>query len=510
MIDPATERVLVFAPRGRDAELACAVLAKHDIEAVRCGNARALVAKLGEGAGCTLVTTDVLDHDLQRELGALLAEQPPWSDAPFVVLASGTGAARDSAFDLGNVTVLERPIAPQTLLTAVRAALRGRRRQYDARRAIMQRDQFLAMLGHELRNPLSAIVLASHPLPMSTAVLAQTEKRLAIIARQAQHLTHLVNDLLDVARVSTGKVQLRREAVDIGATIRNCLESLEARAHERSLAFVAAPASDVIIEGDAGRIEQVIGNLVTNAIKYSPVGRTIAVSSAVHGDWCEIRVRDQGIGIAPDMIEHVFDLFAQADGSLDRSEGGMGIGLALVDRLVRLHGGTVSVTSAGIGLGSEFVVRLPIGHPPVKLASVPHAGDDAGPPLRVVVVDDNADLLELTSVMLREIGCVVETAVDGEEGLARIVAMRPDLALVDIGLPKLDGFEVAKLVRERGQPIVLVAVSGYGQRHDKERSAAAGFDQHLTKPVTPPTLIGLVSEVRAELARRKFADKRPG
>ena len=512
MSAPANERVLVFAPRGRDAELTCALLDRHGIEVTRCATARDLVAGIHGDAGCAILTSEVLDRELHRELHGWFAAQPPWSDFPVIVLTRGTGAARDTSFDLGNMTILERPVAPPTLLAAVRAALRGRRRQYDAQAAIRQRDQFLAMLGHELRNPLAAIVLAAEPLAAEGASPAILGKRLALVARQSHHLTRLVNDLLDVARVTSGKLQLRREAVDLDATIRDCIEAATPRATERAIGFATSLASGAIIEGDAGRLDQVIGNLLGNAIKYSPPGRMITVSSARSGDGCEVRIRDQGIGIATEMLPRVFDLFAQADASLDRSEGGMGIGLALVDRLVRLHRGTVSVSSAGLGQGSEFVVWLPFGDPPRVAIASPAAVATLSRPLRVVIVEDNPDLLELTQTVVESLGCATEIAADGEEGLERIVTTHPDLALVDVGLPKLDGYELARRVKQRlVTPPTLVAVTGYGQHSDRTRALAAGFDDHLTKPVRTEALQGLIDATRIRLAPREpWAGRRRG
>jgi signal transduction histidine kinase/CheY-like chemotaxis protein len=511
MIALASERSLVFAPRGRDAELTCTLLAMHGIGVECCASASDLLAGIRDGAGCAVTTGEALDRELHRELQRWLATQPPWSDFPLIVLTSATGAARDTGLDLGNMTILERPVAPQTLLAAVRAALRGRRRQYDAQAAIHQRDQFLAMLGHELRNPLAAIVLASEVLPAEHAPSAVLGKRLALVARQANHLTRLVNDLLDVARVTSGKLQLRREAVDLDMTIRDCVEAAEPRAREREIGFVLTLTAGAMIEGDAGRLEQVIGNLLGNAIKYSPPGRTITVCTARSGDGCEVRVRDQGIGIAADMLPRVFDLFAQADASLDRAEGGLGIGLALVDRLVHLHRGTVSVSSAGIGKGSEFVVWLPLGDPPALPvgATGPQAALDR--PLRVVIVEDNRDLLELTQAVVESLGCATEIAIDGEEGLERIVATHPDLALVDVGLPKLDGYELARRVKQRlAAPPTLIAVTGYGQRSDRTRALAAGFDDHITKPVRTETLQALIEATRNRLApRERWAPRDP-
>jgi signal transduction histidine kinase/ActR/RegA family two-component response regulator len=495
--------VLVLAPRGRDAELMVALLAKHGLPAVACADANALIGQIGDDAGCALLTQEALDSTLQLRLAQALSVQPPWSDFPLIALvnAQTSDASQLLALELGNVTALERPLAPHTLLSAVRAALRARRRQFEARAAIQQRDQFLAMLGHELRNPLGAIMLAAQ-LAREDADQAQLVKRLGMIERHSNVLGRLVDDLLDVARVTTGKVRLRREAVDIDATIRGCVATLGERATNHGITLKLAATSGAVIEGDAVRIEQVINNLVANAIKYSQAERSVFLSSAIEGTHCVIRVRDEGIGIAPEMQKRVFELFAQADSSLERSEGGMGIGLTLVDRLVRLHGGRVELHSEGLGHGSELLVRLPIGSPPgnsqptLVMPSEPDCG------LRVVVVEDNADLRDLTSDLLEVLGCQVELADDGRLGLETILRSKPDLALVDIGLPVLDGYEVAREVRAKlGSSVWLVAVSGYGLDRDREQSKEAGFDRHITKPLDTNTLRDVIDQARVESAR---------
>jgi signal transduction histidine kinase/ActR/RegA family two-component response regulator len=497
-----SEAILVLAPRGRNAELTCKLLEHSGLEAVPCASGTELVERVRTGAGCAIMTAEAIDRALHDELTALRAEQPAWSDFPIIVLAESAPKMRDLHLELGNATILERPVAPATLLAAVQAALRGRRRQYDARAAIRARDHFLAMLGHELRNPLGAIVLASEPVPQERADVEVLQKRLAVVSRQANHVADLVNDLLDVARVASGKLALQLEAVDVDDTIRECIAALEPRARDREITVEWTPSSGAIIEADAGRLEQVISNLLTNAIKYSPPERVVTVTSARVGDHCEIRVRDQGIGIASEMLPHVFDLFAQADSSLARSEGGLGVGLALVDQIVRLHKGSVAVTSSGLGKGSEFVVRVPVGSPPAKHESdhaVPIRNADA---VRVVIVEDNLDLLALTELAIREFGCDTETASDGETGLARILAKQPHLALVDVGLPRLDGYEVALGVRRQlPNPPTLVAITGYGQSNDRERALAAGFDEHLIKPIRSETLQRLVEDAR-ERARK--------
>jgi CheY-like chemotaxis protein len=325
--------------------------------------------------------------------------------------------------------------------------------------------------------------------------------RIEIIERQSNLLARLVDDLLDVARVTTGKVRLRREPLDIDATIRSCVAALEDKARRRSINVMFTRGSGTIIEGDTVRIEQVLSNLLSNAIKYSPAGRTVRIESTRDGDFCEIRVRDQGIGIAKEMQPHVFDLFAQVEGSIDRAEGGMGIGLTLVDRLVRLHGGSIQLVSAGLGQGTEFIVRLPIGEPEIHDNIIRLSNKLDANKLRVVLVEDNADLRDMTQQILEALGCSVEVAADGLEGVDRIVASRPDVALVDIGLPGLDGFGVARRVREAvGPHQLLVAVTGYGRDQDRDEAQRAGFDRHMTKPLDVNTLRAML-----EAARRRSA-----
>jgi signal transduction histidine kinase/ActR/RegA family two-component response regulator len=500
------ERVLVLAPRGRDAALTQQLLERQALGVEVCAGGRELLAAIAGGAGCALLTEEALIEGLVLELARVLREQPPWSDFPLVVLSDGEGSRRlqQIVLELGNVTLLERPITPQTLVASIQAALRARRRQYEARAAIQQRDQFLAMLGHELRTPLGSIVLATE-LARSGRDRAAIDARLALIARQSNLLARLVDDLLDVARVTTGKIQLRREPVDIDAAIRGCVTALAERARARSITLSIEGESGAVIEGDAVRIEQVINNLLSNAIKYSPAGRAVRVASAIAGGACEIRVRDQGIGIAPEMQGRVFDLFAQADVSLGRSDGGLGIGLTLVDRLVRLHGGSVELRSDGVGHGSEFIVKLPL----VTAAGAGRAAaeDEARPgEVKVVLVEDNADLRELTTDLLSTLGCKVELAVDGPQGVDRIVEVRPELALVDIGLPLLDGFGVARAVRDQlGDAPYLVAVTGYGRGQDREQAAAAGFDVFVTKPLGADKARELIERAVARRHARRSA-----
>jgi signal transduction histidine kinase/ActR/RegA family two-component response regulator len=490
--------VLVLAPRGRDGDLIQQMLIRHELDVQVCATTVDMLAAIQTDAGCAIIAQEALDPAFYSELSTLLSTQPPWSDFPLLVLMTSASSETLTKLTkgLGNVTILERPIAPQTLLAAIQAALRGRVRQFEARAAIQQRDQFLAMLGHELRNPLAAIVLAAR-LVRDDSDRSQLHHRVEVIERQSNILARLVDDLLDVARVTSGKVRLRREAVDVDAAIRSCIESHAERARHRATNVVFTSGANVVIEGDTVRVEQVLSNLISNAIKYSPSGRTVRVSSLRSDNLCEIRVRDEGIGIAPEMQPRVFDLFAQIDSSVDRAEGGMGIGLTLVDRLVRLHGGTIELVCEGLGCGCEFIVRLPIGNPPTPSNVISLDARRNADKVRVVLVEDNADLRALTAEMLEALGCLVEVAVDGPDGVKQILDSRPDLALVDIGLPGLDGFGVAREIRKQvGTAQLLVAATGYGRDQDREEAQRAGFDLHVTKPLAADALQKLIAQAR--------------
>jgi signal transduction histidine kinase/CheY-like chemotaxis protein len=491
MSDAEDERVLVWAPRGRDGAIAVDVLVRRGFRAVQIHNAPEMCAALEEGAGCGLLTEETLTPALVLQLTDVLSRQPPWSDLPLLIFGEKLRGLElvDVTSPLGNVTYLDRPVQIRTLVTAVRAALRSRRRQYAARTAIARRDEFLAMLGHELRNPLAAIVFACEMADRERDRTAQARQH-AVIQRQARHLSRLVDDLLDVARVTSGKVVLRREAVDFAALVERCVQQAEAAAagKAQSLEFRAGVAR-IVVDGDPVRFDQIAMNLLMNAVKYTPRGGHIEVEVDRDGDQAVLRVRDDGIGIDPAVSSTIFELFAQAPSSLDRSEGGLGLGLTLVRTLVHLHGGSVSAFSEGPGRGSEFVVRVPAAVGPT-LVRERKTTLSAVEPLFVVLLDDNTDLREMLAQLLREFGHRVEEAGDGPSGLRTILALRPDVAVIDIGLPGMDGFEVARGIRAAlGDAIRLVAITGYGQPEDRERTRAAGYDVHVVKPASADEIL---------------------
>ena len=356
----------------------------------------------------------------------------------------------------------------------------------DSLRAANQaKDEFLAMLGHELRNPLGTLTNA-------VAVLERLQGDetmrhvVAIIGRQTGHLGRLVDDLLDVARATSGKIELQRRPVELHALARRCIDAL-AQAGRTERHTVVLEGEPVHVDGDPARLEQVLNNLVDNALKYTPPSGRVTISTERAGATGVLRVRDTGQGIRTDLLARVFDLFVQEPQSLDRSRGGLGLGLALVKRLVELHGGSVAVWSAGPGQGSEFTVRLPAVAAPVAAAAGSEDGTRPGPvrSRRVLVVEDNPDARQSLRMLLEMAGHEVQTSEDGPSGLAKLYAFHPDVALIDLGLPGLDGYALAREVRGRPETraIRLVAVTGYGQAEDRRRALAAGFDLHVTKPV---------------------------
>jgi signal transduction histidine kinase len=401
------------------------------------------------------------------------------------------GAARARVFTGEDLDFL-RVVADSAALAIERVRLRGfeRAARAEAEAASRAKDEFLAMLGHELRNPLGAIRTASALLDRigsneRKAVLARD-----VIARQVRHLARLVDDLLDVARVMRGKIAMERRPLDLAAAVQRHLDVLRADGR-LELHRLETRLDSVMIDADPVRLDQVVGNLLTNALKYTPPGGTITITVCRDPDAGVLRVADTGIGIAADLLPQIFDLFVQSERALDRSQGGLGVGLTLVRRLVVAHGGRVEAESEGPGRGAKFTVWWPLA---IRGASRPPDGEPpptrAGTIKRIVVVEDNTDSRQMFVELLEAAGHEVYWAEDGRPALDLLRRIQADVAFIDIGLPGLDGYEVARRLRAEpgGRKTMLVAVTGYGQAEDRERALAAGFDAHLVKPVDPAAL----------------------
>ncbi|MBV9891435.1 MAG: PAS domain-containing protein [Rhizobacter sp.] len=406
---------------------------------------------------------------------------------PEVAVEGGVGSVLAVASD-----VSEREVAD-----------RERRAANEAlREADRRKDVFIATLAHELRNPLAPIANAVEIMRLTADEKTQVAAR-EMIDRQLRQLVHLVDDLLDVSRISQGKLELRRERVELKAVLRNAVETsrplIDAGRHE--LVIEPGPVPGLLVDGDMTRLTQVVANLLNNAAKYTPSGGRITVATVREGDDAVIRVSDTGIGIPADRLPEVFEMFAQVERSLGRAQGGLGIGLALVRRLVEMHGGSVLAASAGPGQGSRFEVRLPVvgafagvrrGEP------APEAAASAGDGSHILIADDNRDSADSMAMMLELLGYRTTVVYDGDEALQSAATLRPPIAILDIGMPRINGNEVAQRLRAEpwGERMVLIALSGWGRDDDRRKTAASGFDHHLVKPLDLNELATLLAPLR--------------
>jgi CheY-like chemotaxis protein len=378
-------------------------------------------------------------------------------------------------------------------------ALDHARLNEELRESDRRKDEFLATLAHELRNPLAPIRNSIQVMKLADHNLATIEASRAIIERQVRQMVRLVDDLLDVSRISRGKIVLQKRRVDLATVLAGALETsrplLDQARHHLS---VTLPREPIPLWADPTRLAQVFLNLLNNAAKYTEPGGEISLLVEPDDGRVTVRVRDSGIGIPPDMITTIFNMFIQVDHSLERGHGGLGIGLTLVKRLVEMHGGSVAASSAGTGRGSEFVVRLPV-LPTNEAVDSPATGEFPSYAChrRILAVDDNWDSIDSLATMLRMLGNEVRTAGDGVEAVEVAANFQPEIVLMDIGLPRLNGFDAARQIRDLpgGQAMVLVALTGWGQEGDRRRSREAGFDHHIVKPVDPVVLEELLAQL---------------
>lgn len=455
---------------------------------------------LGHDAARLFTPDDVEKGVPEQELKTALtdgrASDERWHVRKDGTYLFGSGVSTPLRDDRGALLGFVKVMRDQTEKKQMEEELRNRAEALA--RADQEKDEFLAVLAHELRNPLAPIFYALHILDRESDPAVHQHTR-GIVERQVHRLARLIDDLLDVSRISTGKIDLRRSQVTLRRIVENAVEVarplFEAREHEVT---VSLPEEEVWLEADAARLEQVLSNLLNNAAKFTEDGGKIRISAERPDDHVLLRVRDTGVGMDPELIERVFDLFAQGSRSLDRPQGGLGIGLTLAHRLVEMHGGTITAHSDGMGKGSEFVICLPV----MPRASAPQAEPwtSAAPPvhsLRLLVVDDSDDTAEMMSTLLEMAGHDVRTAHSGPAALEAAAAHRPHAIVLDIGLPGLDGYQVAQRLRQDPamEDVVLIAASGYGQEEDRRRSREAGFDHHLVKPVDPQRLHEILTEV---------------
>jgi len=499
-------RLLILGPTRRDVALTERLLADAEIECQLCNDMAELCREIERGVGAILLTEEVAQAGADAQLEASLDAQPAWSDLPILLLtAQGADSLTVDRLlqTLGNVSLVERPTRLAALTSTVLSALRAREKQYQIRdyiealeragRALIESDQrkdeFLATLAHELRNPLAPIMNAAQLLGVAQPTEATVRWSREVLDRQVRQLTRLVDDLLDISRITRGKVELRRERIDLASIVRSSIETsrplITAAQHQLEVHLPEAP---IELDADPARLAQVFGNLLNNAAKYTPAQGRISISVEKESEReVAVRVRDSGIGIPPEMLSRVFEMFTQVEEALERTQGGLGIGLTLVRRFVELHSGSVSATSAGRDRGSEFVVRLPLPKDGAAAAPGTEGTSDtpAGVMRRIVIVEDNPDGAESLRQLLTAAGHDVFVAGDGLRGIDAVSSFKPDAVLMDIGLPGLNGYEAARRIRqtEHGRNVTLIAMTGWGQPDDRRRARHAGFDFHFVKPI---------------------------
>ena len=430
-------------------------------------------------------------------------------DAPGRRTAFALAVGVAIALAIAAALALWRAAVLTRLTTGVIGALQGdlRAQNRELAEADRRKDEFLATLAHELRNPLAPIRTAAELLKREGLPEGIARAARDIIERQALHMTRLVDDLLEVGRITHGELQLRKEAVELGAAVRWAVEATQPMLAEAGVTLeVDLPASPIYLEADPTRLVQIMVNLLGNAAKYTPRGGHAWLTGRRARGWVELSVRDDGIGIAREQLPKLFEMFSQAKPALERSGGGLGIGLALVRGLVERHGGSIEAKSEGPGRGAEFVVRLPAGQAPATQPSAPVGASPAEGARRVLVADDNRDAADSLAVILRLMGHEVRVAYDGEQALRAAPQFRPHAIVLDIGMPRVNGYDVASQARraEWGRGVMLIALTGWGQQRDKARAAEAGFDHHLTKPVDAAALAALLSGAVKSPADRDF------
>ena len=528
--DALALRILIVAPIGRDAPAIVELLESHGYLARVCTGLGDAGVQVEQGAGALLLTEESLELQQIAALLSALDRQPAWAELPVIILTTAGERSADRldriAAAAGGITQLERPIGAATLLRSIEVALRSRRRQYQVRDLLeaqqarevalrdseerlrlavaalrdadRRKDAFLATLSHELRNPLAPIRNAAEVLASPRLTPMQMRWTQSVIQRQSAHMASLLDDLLELTRITQGKLQLRKQTCSMRSVIEAAVETarplLEKKKHEL---LIRVPDDIPPFMADPVRLAQAVSNLLTNAAKYTDAGGRIELSTRLD-ERLTIAVQDNGIGIPAEQLERLFTMFSQIPSAIGRSEGGLGVGLALVKGLAELHGGTAEAQSEGTGKGSRFLITLPFDAGAESEPSL-----EKGPAvlpfwkLRVLVADDNRDAADSLSMLLSMEGYEVRTVYGGRAAIAAAETFRPDVALLDIGMPEVNGYAAAKAIRQQrgGVDICLVAITGWGQQEDKRRALEAGFATHVTKPVDPNLLRDLLRGV---------------
>ena len=492
-------RILIYVGTTQDGVLASQVLQSAALESQVVVGMQSLLAELAQGCGALLVAEEVIAGSAMQPVKAFIGAQPAWSDLPVLVLTlrgSPSVEVQRAVESLGNVTLIERPVRTIGLVSAARSALRARDRQYQVRLADQRKDEFLATLAHELRNPLAPI-RTSMSILRRLAPADNVARIVDVVDRQVVHLTRLGDDLLDVARISTGKVELQARRTTVRSVLTHALEiSGSAIQDKRHQLKVTQPDGEFALNADHARVVQSVANLLVNAAKFTPEQGRIELAAEVDGDTVRFRVKDNGRGLQEQSKGQIFDLFAQAPLAGELASG-LGIGLNLAKRFAEMHGGTISVTSDGPDRGSEFVLSLPVvvdggeAVAPAVAPAVPHAAPGSR---KILVVDDNVDAADTLEALLTIEGYSVAVAYDGEAALEAVRKDPPAIVLMDIGMPRMDGYEAARRIREETEGIRLIALTGWGQDLDRQKAQDAGFNTHFVKPVDLEQLLSTIDE----------------
>jgi signal transduction histidine kinase/CheY-like chemotaxis protein len=472
------------------------------------------------GAGAVLLAEEALTSDSVVCFLRTLDQQESWSDLPLIVFPSGQDSSTGLIEKLGtsaNVTTIERPVRIEILLNAVKAALRARRRQYQTRDLLLQlenadrqKDLFLATLSHELRTPLNAILGWSRLLSSGTLDPAKTSYALEVINRSATAQAQLIADILSVSQIVAGTLRIDKQPVDFAGVIRAAIDSIRPAAIAKDVEMQCALDPAAVVMGDAVRLQQIVSNILSNAVKFTPSKGRVTVELRRGDGLCELLISDTGKGIAADFLPYVFDRFRQADNSYTRAHGGLGLGLAIVRHLVELHGGRVRAESAGEGTGTTFVVTLTTSDDDDKQPTGPASSCEAPPVLKglcVLAVDDDAESLTLLENVLHEYGATVIAVGSADAALDSIKAHRPDVLVSDIGMPGGDGYDLLRraTAMHSGRPIPAIALTGYASQKDRDCAFAVGYRAHIAKPFEPADLIHAIEDVA--FGGTRFAQK---